>query len=551
MSDQENVLDAILSAIKFGHVELVRRLMTIRDGEFVGFYCGDRMCIPASFCFLDSELERSIIMSNSPAMYDIFIEVKVHLDIMQVCDSCIRGSRVDMLRHIFPRLDARAASDALCAVPELAVSMGAIDILDLFVEEMKMIQVKGSAFVVACAGHYREVPFEVAWLKTNLLEVVTWLERHGIQIAFSRCIGYHLLYDSNPGFMDYLEQKGYDYLDLVGENDLKKLIAGDIVKIHHKWQLTFYDKLFRDRRILEMLSSDLTRSLIGFIGSHERDDPGVLLPLVRLIYDQAPWRHTLPHPFELMVNRFCMPTEESMHFVMDFSWTSQIDPEAFFERIRKLGSLKTGSHHALIMKFIAMKMRDGCTFHFTVGILNNLISTRDLTLKELHEILLVMPPLRDLVEIDLIYAFLDLNCQSGMEIDSFMADVEWIMGHLGDKMASWSDAVAMKYIAMCHKKVLPGLLDLGLPMPSKSSLAVLYAIKKCDPVFSNHWSAEEENIKGERKALGKTLEKLRVLKQRGADFPASLLCEAFDTLRCELLMSRQCVSLPCSVIRWR
>ena len=161
--------------------------------------------------------------TGSPAMYDLFTEVKMPLYMKDICPLCIREQKVELLRHILPRLDAHEAFDALCQVPWLTVTNGAFDMLDMLIKELKMIRVERNAFVVAHAGHHRVVPFEVEWLERNLVEAVTRLEHLGIDIVFSNRIGYNLLYDSNPGFLDYLEEKGIDYRDLVGENDFEKL----------------------------------------------------------------------------------------------------------------------------------------------------------------------------------------------------------------------------------------------------------------------------------------------------------------------------------------
>jgi len=526
-TDHMEMWQMISTAVECGHVELVRSLMRIRNGVFVGFFGGVRLNLPTRCHNFDSTLESALVWSNSPSMYNLFVEVKVRLDDKNICRLCVHCHKFELLRYVFLRLDAVDAFDLLCDLIQKAISRGAIEILDGFIQEMKMIQVEGNEFVVAFGGQYRRVPFEVAWLRENLLEVATWLDRLGIQITFSHCIGYHMLCDSNPCFLAYLEQKGIDYRDLVGVDDFKKLFYCPTVESDHDGQSVFYDKVFRDRRILEMLTSQLT-SLIRFIGLLARGDPMVFLPLVRWIYDEVPLRHTLPHPFQLISIRKTRSAKQMLRFLLDFSWTSQIDPYTFFGTIHDLEPLTSSEYRHFIIEFIAMKRRrdDSGGLHFRRGILPNLLFTRGITLKDLHEILLVMPPLRSDFAFDPLSTFLDLHCQSEREHDSFVAIMEWIKSHdLGDEMASWSDEVAIKYITMCHEKVLPYLFDNGLPMPSKSSLTVLSATKvKVDGWFPYR---TEKTMKDELTALGRTLEKLRVLKRRGAHFAPSLLRDAF------------------------
>ena len=157
--------------------------MAIRGGVFVGFFCVERRLLPFHPTSAEvGDLQRAIVRSNSPAMYDLFIEAKLPLKVMDVCRECILRHKVELLRHVFPRLDARTAFDLLCEVPQEAISSGAIGILDMYICEMNIIRLDGNAFVVAYAGRSRAVQFEVAWLKKNLLEVVAWLDRLGIQI---------------------------------------------------------------------------------------------------------------------------------------------------------------------------------------------------------------------------------------------------------------------------------------------------------------------------------------------------------------------------------
>jgi len=525
-NESHDMIEVITTAVQRGHVEFVRKLMAIRDGAFVGFFCGERMSLSAS-CFYEPHffLQQAIDCCNSPAMYDFFREVKAQLDVKEICKSCIGKHQVELLRHVFSRLDARTSFDLLCEVPEWTVSAGVIDILEIFMKEMKMIRVDGNRFVVTFEGQNREIPFETAWLKKNLMEVVTCLERFGIQIAFSHCIGYSLLYDSNPDFLVYLEQKGIDYRDLVGQNDFKSLFYGERVQINHGRQVTFYDRVFRDRGNLGKLTRDLTEGLIIFIGGLVWKDPAVFLPLVRSIYDQAPHLHTLFHPFYVMVNSSKQPTEQVMRFLLEFSWTSQIDSDYFFKKIRESNSIKPSIRRNLIFDFIALRRRDES--HLSGGILYHLVPASVFSLKDLHEILLVMPPLTSGVSFYSVSAFFDLHCQSAREIGSFAAIVEWMKSHLMEEMR-WTDAIAMKYIAKCHEKVLPRLFDLGLPMPSKSALAVLCANKVNEPRRPFPYRSEMAIKIEELALLGSILEKLRVLKQRGADFSESLLCDAFD-----------------------
>jgi len=106
---------------------------------------------------------------------------------------------------------------------------------------------------------------------------------------------------------------------------------------------------------MEMLDSDLTKSLVRFIGS--RIDPGVGLPLVRWIYDESPWRHSLLHPFELLFQEPGFErSEEMLRLCFDFSWTSQIDLVSFFKGLRYLSS---ASNFVLISEFIELEKRDG------------------------------------------------------------------------------------------------------------------------------------------------------------------------------------------------
>lgn len=215
-----------------------------------------------------------------------------------------------------------------------------------------------------------------------------------------------------------------------------------------------------------------------------------------------------------------------VHFLMDFSWTTQIDSNSFFKKVLELQNVRTSFYREIISEFIAMKKRNDSDLHFNVNILHHLIFAERMSLKDIHEILLVMPPLRGVVSFDSLSSFFDMRCHSGREIGSFVAIVKWLKSHLGEEMPAWSDAVAMKYITKSHDEVLPCLFDLGLPMPSKSSLAVLCEIKVIEPGKVTYRT--ERTIRVEVMSLRRTLEKLRVLKQRGADFPDSLLCDAFD-----------------------
>ena len=524
--ESSQMTDLILSAVEFGHVEVIRRYMTAHNCEIGGLFSRGQLRISVWWYYPSSDrLQAMLVKSNSPAMYDLFIEMKVKLKLMDVCYSCIEYHKVELLRHIFPQLDDRAAFDFLCEVPRRAVSTGAIDILEIFVKEM-WIQMRGNEFIVAFGGQSREVPFAALWLEKHLLKVVTWLESHGIHIEYFQLIGYHLLRDSDPGFLDYLEQKGIDYRDLVAEVEFEKLFSVSKVSIDHKWQRTFYDKVFRDPRILEKLTGELTEHLIKFIGRHATKDPGVFLPLVRSIYNQAPLRHTLPHPFDLMLS-IDPTTEEVMGFLLKFTWTSEINLYSFFSKLEFMEPLEKSKYRPIIIEFLAKKKRGNSGLRIGQTILLDLMGMEAIPLKDLSEILLALPPLRkENIIYDLRSSFLNRRCESDMDIDSFVAVMKWLQSEVGDFLV-WSDPVG--YMAVCHENILPCLLDLGQPMPAKSSLAVLCLCVLREDLSFPHRT--EKRMKAERTALRRTLQKLRVLKQHGADFPQSLLRDAFDFTR--------------------
>jgi len=511
-------LSVVSNAIEHGHVQFVRSLMTIRDDRFAGFSCGDRMDLPASFnSYFVYFLPLS--KSNSPAMFDFLKEAKIDLDLLSLAKSCIQVQSVDLLRHVFKELDVDGAFLLLTDAPLVAIYSGAICVLDLFINELKFIRVQANSFIVTFEGKYHEVLFESTWLYKNLLAVSTYLDHLGIEVTYSPQIGLAILEDGNPNFIFYLEQKGIDYRDLVTNSDFSRLfVIRPLLPLQSR--LSFYNILFRDRSILEKFDGDLRKSLIRFLGGIAKTDPGMALPLVRWIYDESSWRHSLPHPFELVEQHIDL-TEEVLRFCLDFSWTSEIDEISFFNRIRYLDASKQSSYVRLITDFIDLKQRDNSNFQFSAVIVRCLMVPSRLSLKTLHEILLILPLKNE--RINLLFEFLKLKCSTATEFDSFFSIVEWLESNLGFVIAHTPISVIPQILAMGNPKILSRLFDRGLPMISDASLAVLrnFKVNNRDGLV----------ISSEVGLLGSLLEKLRLLKEHGAEFPKSLLCDAFTDLK--------------------
>jgi len=509
------MMSVISEAVAHGHVQFVQRLMATRDDHFVGFFFGNRMRLPVS-SFTIHSVEWPLCQSNSPAMFDLLMEGKVQLDLKSLAKVCIRLHSVDLLKHILTALDVVTLFKLLIDVPREAISSGAIDILDFFINELKLIQVEGNAFLVTVEAHYYSVPFETAWLVRRLLEVSTYLDRLGVQRTYSPEIGFEILRDGDPNFLVYLEQKGIDYRDLLDMEAFDSVLTmfSMLPQFHENSICTFYNVVFRDRHILNKLTSDLTKSLIRFLAPMAYWHPGVGLPLVRWIYDESPWRHSLPHPLELF---FDVPSsvrsEEMMRFCIDFPWTSQIDYLSFFGRLKSLYVSEQSSYVRIIAEFIELKRREKSDLRFSALLVRHLTDNSRLSLKTLHMILLLLPPLENDVQVNFLSEFLERKCGSATEHDSFVSIVEWMESHLGCDVAYTSKEVVQKILVASHPKILAILFDRGLPMISDAALLVLRNLKADIGTY----------VKSEL-----VLEKLRVLKQRGADFPKSLLRDAFE-----------------------
>jgi len=143
-----------------------------------------------------------------------------------------------------------------------------------------------------------------------------------------------------------------------------------------------------------------------------------------------------------------------------------------------------------------------------------------LSLKILYEILLLLPPLENIFGVDFLLEFIRLKCGSATEHDSFVSIVDWMESHLGCDCASTPRDSIPQILVASHPKILAMLFDRGLPMISDAALAVL----------CNFDAEIVRSVKSEIAFLDDVLEKLRVLKQRGAEFPKSLLSDAFTDL---------------------
>jgi len=510
----------VSEAIAHGHVQFVRRLMTTRDDQVVGFFLGERIRLPAHKRYFPSFLSRPLSKSNSPAMFDMLMRANIELNLLSLAKDCIEPCSVDLLRHIFGALDVQTSLKLLTHVPMRAISCGAVAVLDLFINELKLIRVEGNAFIVTLGDHCEEVLFERAWLSRNLLEMSIYLVGVGVKFTYSLQIGFDLLIDANPKFLVYLEQKGIDYRDLVGKYDFVQLFRLSVrYQLLEKSQCSFYNMVFRDRRILEKLDSDLTESLVRFVGSIVQSNPGVGLPLVRWIYDESPWRHSLPHPFDLLFDGYYIArTEEVLRFCIEFSWPSRIDDISFFMGIQSLDASNQSSYVRIIAEFIELRKRDISDLPFNILIIKPLLLIHRLSLKTFHEILLLLPPVND-SEFSFLSEFLWLKCGSATELDSFASIVEWMETHLGRDVPSTPNKVISHLLASGHPKILSVLFDRGLPMKSDTVLSVL-----------RHFVTEAGSSIAEINLLDNILEKLRMLKERGAVFPKSVLYDAFTDL---------------------
>ena len=496
----------VFEAVAHGHVHFVRRLMTSRDDHFVGFFFGDRMRLPANTFKFDS-IYQPLGKSNSPAMFDLLMEGNIRLDLLPLAKDCIQHHSVDLLRHIFNALDVHTSFKLLIEVPWEAISWGAIGVLDLFINELKLIQVEGNAFLVTWKDHNYEVPFETGWLARNLLEVSTYLDRLGVKRTYSPQIGLAILFDGDPNFLVYLEQKGIDYWDLVEVKTIDRLLS---TKLSSRFQeskskCSFYNTVFRDRRILEKLNSDLTKRLVRFVASIAYSYPGVGLPLVSWIYDESPWRHSLPHPFELLFeSAYTTRSEEMLRFCIDFSWTSQIDYRLFFRRLRSLDASRQSSYVHIVAEFIESKRREKSDLIFSALIVRRLMDISRFSLKTLYEILLLLPPLENKYQYDFLSEFMLRKCASATEHDAFESIVEWMERNLGCNVADTSKEEVQEILVASHPKILAILFDLGLPLISDAALVVL-----------RQFEADSGSSVNSEVAFH-VLEKLRVLEQRCA-----------------------------------
>jgi len=534
----------VLEAIAHGRLEFVKRLMTCRDDRFVGFFCGYRMRMPAG-SFNNSILHDPLCKSNSPAMLDLLMEAKIEFNLLSLAITCIHQDSVNLLRHVFKASRVKASFSFLADLPCQAISYGAIGVLDLFINELKLIRVDGNTFIATLDGQDYGDAFDSTWLLRSvkdLLTISTYLDRFGVEVTYSPDIGMVILLEGNPDFLVYLrEKKGIDYRNLVSEKDFDQLFQSLPKRPAHvleKSKSSFYNMVFRDRQILEMFDRDLTNGLIKFLGWIATTDPGMALTLVAWIYDESPWSHSLPHPFQLLMpsgGRDAVLTEEVLRFCLDFSWTFQIDEISFFKNIRYLDASKPSSFVRFIAEYIDLRQRDNSDFLCSAVAVQSLMSINRLPLKTLHEILLMLPLKKDTQHLHYLSDFLKLKCATSTELDSFFAIVQWMESKLGCVIASTLRDAIPQILVTSNQEILSRLIDRGLSMLPDAPLVLLRQVKDNSGDFAKSEICSLENL----------LEKLRLLKQRGVDFPKILLDGAFKGLILDSKSSNGLHSLFC------